>query len=126
VVFLLMSFSSSGEIRASDSIVLPAASSRMALEQAPLVTVDGNAVLLDGRRVVATADVLETGDGSPIPPLVEALRREARACRQLHPTCPGLVLLAMDRNTDMRAVRRVVMSAAAAGYPNVGFAVSRR
>lgn len=126
VVFLLMSFSTSGELRASDSITLPAAASRMALEQAPIVTVDQGAILLDGRRLAAMSDVLERGDGSAIGPLVEALRSEARTCRALHRTCAGLALLAVDRGTDMRALRRVIVSAAAAGYPNVGFVVNRR
>lgn len=126
VVFLLMSFSTSGEIRASDTIRLPSATHGVDLEQAPVLTVDRAAVLLDGRRVLATADLGTRAEASPEPRLVEALEREAQSCRQLRRRCPGLVLLAVDRDTDMRMVRRVVVSAAAAGYPNVGFAVDRR
>src|SRR5438309_9299708 len=60
VVFLLQTFSASGELLSvQKNIVLPEALNFRDLEQAPIIAVSKDAVTLDG-RVVANADQLNT------------------------------------------------------------------
>ncbi|MGE0790658.1 MAG: ExbD/TolR family protein [Sandaracinaceae bacterium] len=123
VVFLLISFSASGEAGHLDE--LPTAQHGSELELAPVLMVDAHAVTLDGIRV---ADVHELGRGAELE-RVEGIVHGLEVARQnfeiLHPhdRFDGRVLLVAGRETDYRVVRKVMFSAAQAGYGGVQLAV---
>lgn len=124
VVFLLMSFSASGESKAKD-VNVPIAVNAEAMVEAPMVTVSQGQILLDGVSAGSTGAVEELGRIEKIGPLYEQLKAKRELYRQLQPgrEFPGVCVLAIDQSTPAVVVKSVFQTAAFAGYPNVSFLV---
>ncbi|HEY0195304.1 MAG TPA: biopolymer transporter ExbD [Kofleriaceae bacterium] len=154
VTFLLMVFSTSGELlQAQKGLDLPIAQARETLQQAPVIIVTKNEITYQGQLVATTESVLR--DDSPtfkIDALFErldaaakrikedvALNRQpkdlVKACedakQNLRPQpgkiCPdGLAILQADEGTDVRLINKIVNTAKAAGFDNLLFAVKNK
>ncbi|MCA9531279.1 MAG: biopolymer transporter ExbD, partial [Myxococcales bacterium] len=127
VVFLLMSFSASGELVAQQpSITMPDAEHGRALVVSPIVSVDDRLVTLEGERVADTQTLAASADIERIEPLIERLETLKRNWQTLHPAkpFPGMLILQADKNVDFRVIKKVIASAAQAGYGQVSFAVN--
>jgi biopolymer transport protein ExbD len=117
VVFLLMSFSASGELLAQrPNLVMPEAAN----------TIDLQIVTLDNRRMADTQSLAATPQLERIEQLVQDLETMKRNWGMLHPNDPfdGMVILQADKGVDFRVIKKVMFSAAQAGYTNVSFAVN--
>lgn len=130
VVFLLQTFSASGELTmVSKNIVLPEAMNFKDLERAPVIGVSKDSVTLDGRPV-ADANELnrETTIDWKIPDLHDQLVMLKNNYKQLHPTegFNGTVIVQADKGVDFKVVKKVMFTCAVAGYNNVNFAVNQR
>jgi biopolymer transport protein ExbD len=126
VVFLLTSFSASGELP-SALVSLPSAVHAHDLELAPIVAIDAETVTLDGRRMADTHTLAASGTSvQRVDAIVNDLETMHRNWSLLHPhdAFQGTVIIQADRSIDMRVVKTVMFSAAQAGYANVSFAVS--
>jgi len=129
VIFLLMSFSASGELVAQQpTITMPDADNTEQIEISPIVAVDERVITLDGTRVADTQTQGQSAQVDRIEPLIQGLEAEKRKWETIHPSEPfaGQVIVQADRNIDFRVVKKVMFSAAAAGYGNVSFAVNQR
>jgi biopolymer transport protein ExbD len=113
VIFLLMSFSSTGEILFTNkNMELPSAIKAEALERYPVVKLDEGKIFLEEKQ-------LETGDG-----LFQALlsiRKEFVA----HGTeeMPGIITVQADRRIKYEVLNQVVAACAQAGFSDIRFAV---
>jgi biopolymer transport protein ExbD len=128
VIFLLMSFSASGELVAQQpTITMPQAKNTEQIEVSPIVAVDERVITLDGARVADTQTQGQSAQVDRIEPLIQGLEAEKRKWETIHPSEPfgGQVIVQADRNIDFRVVKKVMFSAAAAGYGNVSFAVNQ-
>jgi biopolymer transport protein ExbD len=131
VIFLLMSFSATGEILfVSREITLPDAQNWTELERAPVIGVSSSVVTLDGEQV-ATADDLAKDPTTGDPRLTELHDRLMAAknnYKLLNPTkeFPGIAIIQADKAVEFKALKRVMFTATAAGYQNVNFAVQGR
>ena len=128
VVFLLISFSASGELLAQKpNLVMPKAANVVNLEIAPIVAIDPIVVTLDGRRMADTATLAADPKVERIEPLIQDLETLKRNWSILHPQepFPGQIVLQADVNIDFRVVKKIMFSSAQAGYANVSFAVNR-
>jgi biopolymer transport protein ExbD len=128
VVFLLISFSASGELLAQKpNLVMPKAANVVNLEIAPIVAIDPIVVTLDGRRMADTATLAADPKVERIEPLIQDLETLKRNWSILHPQepFPGQIVLQADVNIDYRVVKKIMFSSAQAGYANVSFAVNR-
>ena len=128
VVFLLISFSASGELLAQKpNLTMPKAGNVVNLEIAPVVAIDNIVVTLDGRRMADTATLAGSPKVERIEPLIQDLETLKRNWSILHPQepFPGQIVLQADVKTDFRVVKKIMFSAAQAGYANVSFAVNR-
>lgn len=128
VVFLLMSFSSSGELVAQKaSIRMPKAGHVGELDPAPTVAVDPVTVTLDERRIADTATLSESPRVERIEPLIQALETMKRNWSLVHPheEFAGRLIVQADVSIDYRVIKKLMASAAQAGYANVSFAVNR-
>lgn len=128
VVFLLMSFSSTGElVTQRNDLHLPNAVNAADLEVAPVLAVDSTAVLLDGRRVADTVALGADPKVDRIEPLIDMLETLKRNWSLLHPQLqfPGALLVQADVSIDYRVIKKLMFAAAQAGYPNVKFAVTK-
>jgi biopolymer transport protein ExbD len=131
VIFLLMSFSASGEILfVQKNIVLPEAQNWTDLERAPVIAVSTEVVTLDGKQM-ATMDQLmqeNTSGDYKIPELYDLLVTAKNNYKLLHPTEPfgGVAIVQSDKNVEFKALRKIMFTAQVAGYNNVNFAVGQK
>ena len=154
VTFLLMVFSSTGElIQAQRNLDLPIAQAKETLQHAPVIIVTKSEITYQGSLVATVESAL--ADDTPsfkIEALFErldaaakkikedvALGREPKdllkACEDakanLRPQpgkiCPdGLAILQADETTDARLINKIVNTAKAAGFDNLLFAVKNK
>jgi biopolymer transport protein ExbD len=83
-------------------------------------------VTLDGRRMADTPTLTATAGVERIEPLIQDLETLQRNWNILHPRepFPGTVIIQADREIDFRVIKKVMFSAAQAGYTNISFAVN--
>lgn len=128
VVFLLTSFSASGELLAQQpNLKMPDAANAVDLEIHPIIAVNPDVVTLDGRRMADTPTLAADARVERQENLIGDLETMKRNWSILHPSEPfsGTVILQADRNIDFRVIKKIMFSAAQAGYSNVSFAVNR-
>lgn len=129
-VFLLMTFSASGELlQVQKNITLPEAQNYRDLEQAPIIAVSKDSVTLDG-HMVADATVLNqenTADWK-IVELHDTLVTLKNNYKLLHPSdeWKGIVIVQADKGVDFKVIKKVMYSCSLAGYQNVNFAVQQK
>ncbi len=152
VCFLLMVFSSSGELlKAQKGLELPEAGRKDVLQQAPIITITKSEVSFMG-TTVATVDSLLRDDTPTL--RIEALferlqavgkkleqdisvgrdKKAKKACDDLKAgivdrdnLCPvGLAILQADKETDARIITMVVTTAKYAEFDNLLFAVKNK
>jgi biopolymer transport protein ExbD len=128
VVFLLMSFSASGELLAQKAnLKMPKASNVVDIEMSPVIAVDPVVITLDGRRMADTATLAADPKVERIEQLIQDLETLKRNWSILHPQepFPGQVIMQADVSIDYRVIKKLMFSAAQAGYANISFAVNR-
>ena len=128
VVFLLISFSASGELLAQKAnLKMPKATNVAELEISPVISVDPVVITLDGRRMADTATLASDPKVERIEQLIQDLETLKRNWSILHPQepFPGQVVMQADISIDYRVIKKLMFSAAQAGYANVSFAVNR-
>ncbi|MGE0551625.1 MAG: ExbD/TolR family protein [Kofleriaceae bacterium] len=155
VCFLLMVFSSSGQLlSAQKGLELPLALNKEALQLAPVIIVTGTDITYQG-TLVATVESAKRDDSATfrIEALAEKLKETAdkiktqvdngeikdsaqrKACEDvksgLKPKpgafCPeGLAILQADKSTDARLINKIVNTAKSAGFDNLLFAVKNK
>jgi biopolymer transport protein ExbD len=128
VVFLLISFSASGELLAQrPNLTMPKAGNVVNIDIAPIIAIDPITVTLDGRRMADTATLAADPKVERIEQMIQDLETLKRNWSILHPQepFPGQVVLQADVSIDFRVIKKIMFSASQAGYANVSFAVNR-
>jgi len=112
VIFLLMSFSSSGELLTLKGMELPKAVLGQTLERNPVVKLENDKIFLEDKQV--TADELVAG-------LLE-LRKQFAAT---HPGVeyPGILTIQADRRVKYEQLNSIVVATGNAGFSDIKFAV---
>jgi biopolymer transport protein ExbD len=129
VIFLLMSFSATGEILfMQKNIVLPDAQNWTQLERAPIIAISHDVVTLNGQQV-ATMEELTKDNAADFKitelhdRLVTMKNNYNLTHANLNDKFPGIAIIQADKNIEFKALRKVMFSAQVAGYFNVNFAV---
>src|SRR6202046_4078831 len=127
VVFLLMTFSASGETPVAKGLNLPKAENTLDMIDAPIVAVAGSQILVDGAPSGNTRSVEESDRMQRIDELFNILKAKRELWKQTHPNkdFPGVVMLQIDQNIKAVVVKSVFQTAAFAGFPNVSFMVDK-
>ena len=127
VIFLLMSFSASGEIAVDRNVKLPKAENVEDVIDAPMVAVNGTQILVDGALAGSTRAVIELGRMQKIDELFNLLKNKRELWKSVQPgkPFPGVVILQVDSDVPALVVKSVFQTAAFAGYPNVSFMVGK-
>jgi biopolymer transport protein ExbD len=125
VVFLLMTFSASGETPVAKGLTLPKAENTLDMIDAPIVAVAGSQILVDGTPADNTRAIEESDRMQRIDGLFNILKAKRELWKQTHPgkENPGVALLQIDQGCKAVVVKSVFQTAAFAGYPNVSFMV---
>jgi biopolymer transport protein ExbD len=130
VIFLLQQFSATGEVLfMQKDIKLPDAQHGQMIEVAPVVAISATQVVVTGQKVADVADLERDSGYLNIPQLEERLRDEKKRWDFIHQNDPdrdknwkGDLNIQADVKVPFRMVKRVMFSAAQAGYFNVNFA----
>jgi biopolymer transport protein ExbD len=127
VVFLLMTFSASGEIPSAKNLTLPQAENTLDMIDAPMVAINGSQILVDGTPAGNTHAIEDTKRLTRIDELFNMLKGKREVWKQLHPgkDFPGVVVLQIDQDVSAVVVKSTFQTAAFAGYPNVSFMVNQ-
>jgi biopolymer transport protein ExbB len=136
LIFLLMSFSASGEIvSANKDIKLPMAAQVEKLQRVPIISISypkndpaGGVVTLEGREVSTARELLEdSGPDWKIAKLTETLQKMKNSWKVTNPDKPwqGKLIIQADQNVDFKIIKKVMYSAGVAGYGNLLFAVRK-
>lgn len=127
VIFLLMSFSASGEVIMDKNVKLPRAENVDDVIDAPMVAVNGNQILVDGMQAGSTRAIEELGRLQKIDELFTVLKNKRELWKQVSPNkpFPGVCILQIDQAVPALVVKSVFQTAAFAGYPNVSFMVRK-
>ncbi len=127
VVFLLMSFSASGEIPVDRNTKLPSAENTLDMVDAPMVAITGTQILVDGVNAGSTRAIEEAGRLMKVEELHNVLKNKRELWKQLNPgkSFPGVVVMQVDKRVPALVVKSVFQTAAFAGYPNVSFQVGQ-
>ena len=126
VVFLLMTFSASGETPMAKGLTIPKAENTMDAIDAPVVSVVGSQILVDGGPAGNTRPIEESDRMQRIDELFNILKAKRELWKQTHPNkdFPGVVMLQIDQHVKAVIVKSVFQTAAFAGFPNVSFMVN--
>lgn len=125
LVFFLLINSADADLPAAHTVRLPESVAEKPPEEAAVVVVTDDAIVLQGRRIVGTPEVLADADPG-IPALTAAL--EQLAGRRLRgPTAqeaggPG-VTIAATRELPYHLMKKVMLACTMARYGQVSFAV---
>jgi biopolymer transport protein ExbD len=127
VVFLLMSFSASGEIPVDPNTKIPSAENTVDMIDAPLIAITGTQILVDGVSAGSTRAIEDSGRLTKVDELHNVLRNKRELWKQLNPkkSFPGVVVMQVDKRVPALVVKSVFQTAAFAGYPNVSFMVGQ-
>lgn len=125
VIFLIMNFSSTGEIFfISKNIKLPEASHARPIDNAPLISIVGNSVTLEAETVGDNPVYLEEKDVN-LPRLKSKLQQMRIMAEAVNPGQPfkGQVNVQADVNTPVIYIKRVMNTLISEGWTGVNFAV---
>ncbi len=127
VLFLLASFSATGELPVDKNVKLPNAENVIDMTDAPMVAITGTQILVDGHPAGSTRVVEEANRLQRIDELFNILKNKRELWKQLNPgkEFPGVVILQVDRKVPALVVKSVFQTAAFSGFPNVSFMVGR-
>src|SRR5262249_7232809 len=127
VIFLLMTFSASGEIMVDKNVKLPKAENVDDVIDAPRAALTANQVPVDGSLAGSTLSIEELGRLQKIDELFNLLKAKRELWKQVQPNkpFPGVCILQVDQNVPALVVKSVFQTAAFAGYPNVSFMVGK-
>ncbi len=112
--------------RAAPAIALPFAEDvEDMIDDAPVVSVDGDRVLVDGSVAGDLSVVAKAGRIQRIDGLFEAMKARRDQWKAAHPGArfPGVDVLRIGGDVNAAVVKSVFQTAAFAGYPNASFAV---
>jgi biopolymer transport protein ExbD len=127
VVFLLMSFSASGETPIAPGLTLPKAANTQDMLDAPVVAIHASQILVDGQPVGNTRNIEDADHPSKIDELFTILAAKKALWLRANPdktkAFTGIVVLQIDQHTKAVVVKSVFQTAAVAGYPRVNFMV---
>jgi biopolymer transport protein ExbD len=126
VVFLLMTFSASGETPVNKNVRLPQAENTLDMIDAPAVGIAGSQIIVDGASAGNTRAIEDSKRLQRIDELFNILKGKREVWKQLHPgkDFPGVVVLQIDQEVTAVVVKSVFQTSAFAGYPNVSFMVN--
>ncbi len=127
VLFLLASFSATGELPIDKNVKLPKAENVMDMVEAPMVAITGTQILVDGVPAGNTRAIEEANRLQRVDELFNMLKNKRDLWKQINPgrPFPGVAILQVDRRVPALVVKSVFQTAAFAGYPNISFMVGR-
>ena len=127
VLFLLASFSATGELPIDKNVKLPKAENVLDMVEAPMVAITGTQILVDGVPAGSTRTIEDANRLVRVEELYNVLKNKRELWKQINPgkEFPGVAVLQVDRRVPALVVKSVFQTAALSGYPSISFMVGR-
>lgn len=127
VLFLLAEFSANGQLPVDKNVQLPKAENVMDMINAPMVSITGTQIMVDGAPAGSTRSIIDANRLQRVDQLFNLLKNKRELWKQLKPgqPFPGVAILQVDRRVPALVVKSVFQTAAFAGYPQISFMVGR-
>jgi len=127
VLFLLASFSATGELPIDKNVKLPKAENVLDMVEAPMVAITGTQILVDGVPAGSTRTIEDANRLVRVEELYNVLKNKRELWKQINPgkEFPGVAVLQVDRKVSALVVKSVFQTAALSGYPSISFMVGR-
>ena len=127
VIFLLMSFSATGELPIDKNVRLPKAENVIDMTEAPMVAITGTQILVDGTAAGSTRTIEDANRMQRVDELFGILKNKRELWKQVNAgkEFPGVAVLQVNRRVTALVVKSVFQTAAMAGYPSISFMVGR-
>jgi biopolymer transport protein ExbD len=127
VLFLLASFSATGELPIDKNVKLSKAENVLDMVEAPMVAITGTQILVDGVPSGSTRTIEDANRLQRVEELYNILKNKRELWKQINPgrPFPGVAVLQVDRKVPALVVKSVFQTAALAGYPSISFMVGR-
>ncbi len=129
LLFLIANFSATGEILSmTKDIQLPEAKNVQEVQMVPVILLSDTEIVVDGTSVARLSD-LDSAEYLNIPALEEKLRELKKKTEDLHAMAgddnafKGDVNIQGHKEVKFKYVKKVMFSAATAGFGNINFAV---
>jgi biopolymer transport protein ExbD len=123
--FLLSSATELETLVIPRAVALPESTADVTPQPTVVVLVNGSEIVVDGRTVARTADVMAS-DADLIEPLQAQLVTARAALQAAKPEAVGAVTIMGDKDIPYRLLRKVMSTCAQAEFTNVAFAVRTR
>lgn len=124
VFFLLVHSSNVEELPSTKSVKLPESVAEKAPKRTVVVTVNGESILVQGRKVASVAEALNGVD------VIEGLRSELelQAKRVVNPADAARreVTIMGDKEIPYRLLKKIMITCARASYDNISLAVLKK
>ena len=127
VFFLLVSSSSVQQLPSSKDIKLPTSVAKKAPSETLVIAVTASDILVQGRKVVATADVLSSAD-ELIPRLVDELKYQStKVMFAAQDQTKGRAVTIMgDEKLPYELLRKILATCRQANYTKIAFAANQK
>jgi biopolymer transport protein ExbD len=127
VIFLLMSFSASGELPIDKNVHIPKAENVLDMVEAPMVAITGTQILVDGTPAGSTRAIEDANRMQRVDELFSILKNKRELWKQVNPgkEFPGVAVLQVDKKVTALVVKSVFQTAAMAGFPSISFMCGR-
>jgi biopolymer transport protein TolR len=128
LIFFLMANAGVEVLTTSRAVKLPESTVQTAPKETLVVIVNNQEIIVEGRRIAAVADIIDAADDviAPLKAELELLASTRKAVRAENAEAAQAVTILGDKDIPYRLLRKVMVSAARAGYTDVSFAVQRK
>jgi len=129
LIFFLLSSASGVELLASPKAVkLPISSADKTPKETIVVAVNGEDILVDGRKVASVPEVMaQAGDViEPLKAELELVAANKQAVKAENKAAPKALTIMGDKDIPYSLLRKVMVTSARADFADVAFAVRRK
>lgn len=129
LIFFLLSNSGGVEtLPHSKAVLLPESVAETTPRDTVVVTVNGTDILVDGRRIASSVDVLAQSDDliEPLKAELDLLQSKRQVVRTENEALAKRLTIMGDKEIPYRLLRRIMVTSARANFGDVSFAVRQR
>jgi biopolymer transport protein ExbD len=126
VFFLLVHSSDVESLPSAKSIKLPESTAEKAPKQTVVVTVSDQDILVQGRRILSTQEVMDGGEDAIAPLKSELDYQASRTTVAADTGGPREVTIMGDKEIHYRLLKKIMLACVRAGYENISLAVTQK
>ncbi len=128
LIFFLMANAGVEVLTSSKAVKLPESTVQKAPKETLTIIVNNQDIIVDGRKVAAVADVINTDEDiiGPLKTELELLATVRKSVRANNDSNAQSITILGDKDIPYRLLRKIMVTAARANFSDIAFAVQRK